>query len=203
MKSVDFKKSLKHLYGASTKEPALVEVPPMNFLMVDGAGDPNTAPAFRHAIEALYGAAYTLKFMLKKKGSLDYSVPPLEGLWWSESMKAFNAQDKSRWKWTAMIMQPESVTEKLFREAVDELIRKKKDLPLLASTRLEEYAEGLSAQIMHVGPYATEGPTIERLHAFITSSGHRLRGKHHEIYLSDPRRAKPESMKTIVRQPVK
>lgn len=204
MKKIDFKKTLKHLYTASAKGPALVDVPSMNFLMVDGKGDPNITPSFQHAVEALYSASYTLKFMIKKgKGAVDYAVPPLEGLWWTDSMKDFSIENKGIWKWTAMIMQPEFVTKELFRRAVEDLVRKKKDLPLLASVRLEEYAEGLSGQIMHVGPFSTEAPTIERLHAFIKESRHELRGKHHEIYLSDLRKAKPAAMKTILRQPVK
>jgi len=204
MKAIDFKKTLKHLYTASTKEPALVDVPRMNFLMLDGEGDPNITPAFQHAVEALYSASYTLKFMIKKgKAGVDYSVAPLEGLWWVDSMKEFSVQKKGRWKWTIMIMQPEFVTEELFRRACEELVRKKKDLPNLAMARLEEFAEGLSAQVMHIGPFSAEGPTVERLHGFIKEGGYQLRGKHHEIYLSDPRKARPETMKTIVRQPVK
>jgi len=204
MKKIDFKKSLKQLYAASAKEPVLVDVPAMNFLMADGKGDPNITPSFQRAVEALYSASYTLKFMVKKrKGAVDYVVPPLEGLWWTDSMKDFSVGNKGIWKWTVMIMQPEFVTEELFRRAVEDLVRKKKELPLLASVRLEEYGEGLSAQIMHGGPFSAEGPTIERLHAFIKESGHQLRGKHHEIYLSDPRKAKPATMKTILRQPVK
>jgi hypothetical protein len=204
MKKIDFKKTLKQLYAASAKEPVLVDVPTMNFLMADGKGDPNSTPSFRHAVEALYSVSYTLKFMIKKgKGAVDYTVPPLEGLWWTDSMSDFSVQNKDIWKWTVMIMQPKYVTEELFRCAVEEVVRKKKDLPLLTSLRLEEYTEGLSAQIMHRGPFSTEGPTIERLHAFVREGGRQLRGKHHEIYLSDPRKAKPTSMKTIVRQPVK
>jgi hypothetical protein len=204
MQKIDFKKTLKQLYAASDKAPVLVEVPAMNFLMVDGKGDPNITPSFQRAVEALYSASYTLKFMIKKgKGAVDYTVPPLEGLWWTDSMRDFSIQNKGIWKWTVMIMQPEFITEELFRRAAEELVRKKKDLPLLASVRLEEYDEGPSAQIMHRGPFSTEGPTIARLHAFIGESGHQLRGKHHEIYLSDPRKAKPATMKTILRQPVK
>jgi len=204
MKKIDFKRTLRHLYAASAKGPVLVDVPAMDFLMVDGKGDPNITPSFQHAVEALYSVSYTLKFMIKRNtGAVDYAVPPLEGLWWTDSMKDFSVENKGIWKWTVMIMQPEFVTKELFRRAVEDLVGKRKALPLLASVRLEEYAEGLSAQIMHVGPFSTEGPTIERLHAFIKESGHQLGGKHHEIYLSDPRKAKPATMKTIVRQPMK
>ncbi len=200
MSKIDVKKELKHLYSASAKEPALVEVPEMNFLMIDGAGDPNTAE-FQQAVEALYAVSFTGKFAIKKAQGIDYVVPPLEGLWWTEDMARFCTDDKDSWLWTAMIMQPEWVTPELVADVIAQL-QAKKDLPALARLRFEAYAEGPSAQIMHIGPYSDEGPTIERLHAFIAESGHQPRGKHHEIYLSDPRRAQPEKLKTIIRQPV-
>lgn len=202
MSKIDLKKDLKHLYSASAKEPVLVEVPPANFLMIDGKGDPNQAPEFQMAIEALYGTAYTLKFMLKKRGiGPEYSVMPLEGLWWVEDMRIFSDKDKGAWLWTLMIMQPEWVSEELFREAAAEL-KQRKDPPALAKIRLESFHEGPAAQIMYIGPYSDEGPTIERLHAFIQGNGHERSGKHHEIYLSDPRRTAPEKLKSIIRQPV-
>ncbi len=202
MSKIDLKKDFKHLYSASTKEPALVDVPPANFLMIDGKGDPNQAPEFREAVEALYGVAYTLKFMLKKRGiGLEYAVMPLEGLWWLEDMRLFSPEKKDDWLWTLMIMQPKWVTEALAREAVEEVARKK-DPPALAGIRFEAYHEGPAAQIMYIGPYSEEGPTIESLHAFIRSSGHERCGKHHEIYLSDPRRTAPEKLKSIIRQPI-
>jgi hypothetical protein len=202
MKKVDLRKQLKHLYTASAKEPALVEVPKMNFLMVDGAGDPNTAPEFQQAVEALYGVAFTLKFMLKKRGEADYTVMGLEGLWWAEDMREFSVEDKSNWKWTLMIAQPDFVTREHYAEALAQ-VRAKKDSPALAKIRFGAFEEGLCAQVMHLGPYSEEGPTIARLHQFIAESGHRLRGKHHEIYLSDPRRSAPEKMRTILRQGVR
>ncbi len=205
MKKIDFKKELKHLYNASAKKASIVEVPKMNFLMIDGEGDPNTAKAYSDAIEALYAVAYTLKFMIKKGAmAIDYGVMPLEGLWWTDHMSQFSADNKDIWKWTAMIMQPELITEKLVGDASDQ-VEKKKNPPALAKIRFEKFHEGLSAQIMHIGPYSAEEPTITRLHKFIAEQAYKFEGtvqKHHEIYLSDPRRAAPEKMKTIIRQPV-
>jgi len=202
MAKIDLKKDLKHLYNPPIKAPVLVDVPPLAFLMIDGQGDPNTAKAYVEAIEALYALSYTLKFMLKKGAAgMDYTVMPLEGLWWVEDMRDFSTENKGAWQWTAMIMQPEFVTPDHVEQALQEA-RRKKDLPALGSIRLEIYHEGLAAQIMHIGPYAAEAPTIARLHAFISESGHTLRGKHHEIYLGDPRRTAPEKLRTVIRQPI-
>jgi hypothetical protein len=201
MPKIDFKRELKHLYQPSTKAFSVVDVPPMNFLMIDGHGDPNTAQAYKDAVEALYAAAYALKFMSKREKGLDYVVPPLEGLWWVENMADFSTDDKSAWSWTMMIMQPEWVTKEMF-EAARQQVEKKKNPPALHKLRLETYHEGLSAQIMHVGPYDAEAPTIARMHAFIEENGYQPAGKHHEIYLSDPNRVAPEKLKTVLRQPV-
>jgi hypothetical protein len=202
MEKIDLKKEFKHLYNPSVKEAGLVDVPAMNFLMIDGAGDPNTAQEYREAIEALYGLAYTLKFMLKKgEAAIDYVVPPLEGLWWADDMNSFLIGDKNAWYWTAMIMQPEHITLELVNQAREEL-QKKKNPAALPKLRFEAFHEGLSAQIMHIGSYSAEAPTIEKLHNFIHSSGYNRSGKHHEIYLSDPRKAAPEKLKTVIRQPI-
>jgi hypothetical protein len=201
MKKIDLKKELKHLYSASAKEAVIVEVPKMNFLVVDGQGDPNTAQEYRDAMEALYAVSYTLKFMIKRGEEVDYVVMPLEGVWWTEDMTKFTMESKDAWKWTSMIMQPDYVTEELVQRALEQ-VREKKDLPALSVMRFEGVHEGLSAQIMHIGPYSAEGPTIERLHNFIREKRYELRGKHHEIYLGDPRRSKPEKMKTVIRQPI-
>jgi hypothetical protein len=202
MEKMDFKKTLKHLYQPSAKEIVRVEVPNMNFLMVDGEGDPNTAKSFSDAIEALYPVSYTLKFMVKK-GSLaiDYSVMPLEGLWWADDISAFSTGNKDAWKWTVMIMQPEFITREMVKEAMAEVARKKKpaSLPLI---RFEAFNEGKAAQILYIGPFSEEGPTIEKVHEFIEENGSQRAGKHHEIYLSDPRRTSPEKLKTIIRQPM-
>jgi len=202
MSKIDFKKVLKQLYGASPKEPVIVDVPTMNYLMIDGTGDPNTAPEYMDAIETLYPVAYGLKFMIKKgESAIDYVVMPLEGFWWTDNMSQFSAKNKAAWKWTMLIMQPEFVTENLFRQGLEQVV-KTKNPPSAKKIRFESYNEGRSAQIMHIGPYSEEAPTIARLHDFIKEEGLRLMGKHHEIYLGDPRKTAPERLKTIIRQPV-
>lgn len=188
----------KELYGPTAKEPSIVDVPEMHFLMIDGTGDPNQPGAFQDAIQALYSLSFGAKFMLKKEG-VDFRVSPLEGLWGSPS--GFVPNKKSSWRWTAMIMQPDSVTPSVLEKVRADAMRRK-PLPALARVRLESFREGLSAQIMHIGPYAAEGPTIARLHEFIRKQGYRLSGRHHEIYLGDPRRSAPERLRTVVRQPV-
>lgn len=201
MRKIDFKKELKHLYNPP-KEVVLVDVPEMNFLMIDGAGDPNTAPEYKDAIEALYALSYALKFMVKKAKAIDYVVPPVEGRWWTDEPSQFTMENKDIWKWTAMIMQPEYVTEEVFNRAVEQ-VKVKKNLSTLSKIKFKSLHEGLSAQIMYVGPYSAEGPTIEKLHDFIKENKYELRGKHHEIYLSDPRKSAPEKLKTVIRQPIK
>lgn len=191
------------LYRA-TSTPQFVDVPPLSCLMIDGTGDPNTSVEYADAIAALYSLAYTLKFALKQSAGLNYRVAPLEGLWWADDMAAFSMEHKANWHWTMMIAQPPEVTPELVETARDE-VRRKKVLPALDRVRLEPFAEGRAAQVLHLGPYAAEAPTIERLHHFIREQGATFDGrrqKHHEIYLSDPRRAAPERLKTIVRQPI-
>lgn len=201
MRKRDFKKIHSDLYSPP-REPVMVDVPSMNFLMIDGEGDPNTETWYEAAIEALYSIAYSIKFMVKERSEdLDFVVPPLEGLWWAEDETAFTEARKDEWQWTMMIMMPEPVDRELYLRG-HERACEKKCLAAAEMMRFEEYDEGLSAQVMHIGPYEAETPTIERLHAFIAEQGHDLRGKHHEIYLSDPRRAKPGNLKTVLRQPV-
>lgn len=202
MTKTDFKKELKHLYNPSAKEVVIVDVPKVNFLMIDGAGDPNTAQEFEDAVEALYAVSYALKFMIKREKQIDYIVMPLEGLWWVDDMTQFSMENKDIWKWTQMIMQPEFVTKDLVEKALEQA-EKKKNPPALSKIRFESLHEGLSAQIMHIGPYSAEGPTIEKLHNFIRENGYEPREKHHEIYLSDPRKSAPEKMRTVIRQPMK
>jgi len=197
----DFKKELKHLYGPSTKKFSVVDVPPMNFLMIDAEGNPNNNPAYQEGMEALYGMAYTIKFALKPQG-VEFVVPPPEGLWWMENMSEFSLETKDRWQWTMMIMQPDEVTQEIVDAAQEELARKK-NLPALSKLRYERYHEDLSVQIMYLGAYADEGPTIARMHEFIRENGYDFNGKHHEIYLGDPRRTAAEKLKTVIRQPVK
>ncbi len=201
MKKIDLKKEFKDLYNPSSKMIAAVEVPNMNYLKIDGSGDPNTAQEYKDAVEALFSLSYTLKFMMKKTKAVDYAVMPLEGLWWADDMSKF-AEDKNKWKWTAMIMQPEQVTKESVAKAIEEL-KKKKKLPALSKIRFENFQEGTVAQIMYFGPYSDEGPTIQKIHEFIEQHKGTLVGKHHEIYLSDPRRVPPEKLKTILRQPLK
>jgi hypothetical protein len=201
MTKLDWKKELKHLYQPSTKEVMQVDVPAMNYLMIDGKGDPNTAKEYADAIEALFSVAYTLKFMVKK-GSLDidYGVMPLEGLWWADDMSKFTTGDKGNWLWTMMIAQPPFITRVMVDAAIEEVIRKKSPAAI-SRLRFETVTEGLAAQIMHIGPFSEEGPNIARIHDFIAAGGSRLCGKHHEIYLSDIRKAAQAKWKTVIRQP--
>ncbi len=174
----------------------------MNFLMVDGEGDPNTSQTFQDAIDVLYALSYTLKFMIKRgKIGIDYGVLPLEGLWWADDMSSFSVENKDGWKWTLMIMQPKFVTEDMVREATAN-VKEKKNPSSLPLVRFESFEEGKAAQIMHIGPFSEEGPTVEKVHFFIEDDESQKVGKHHEIYLSDIRRAAPEKWKTIIRQPM-
>lgn len=199
---IDLRKEFKQLYNPPAKEVALVEVPDMAFLMVDGSGDPNTAQEYQDALACLYNVSYTLKFLIKKEMSIDYPVMALEGLWWTDDMLEFSTDNKDIWQWTSMIMQPACVTAELVARVCEEL-KQKKELPALSKLRFEHFHEGLSVQIMHIGPYMAEKPTIEKLHMYIKEHGYTFNGKHHEIYLGDPRRAAPEKLKTVLRQPVK
>jgi len=199
---IDLKRELKELYGPSAKDVVRIEVPPMKFLMIDGQGDPNSAPEYSEAIEALYAVAYALKFAAKKGPlAIDYGVMPLEGLWWAEDMSSFATGARADWLWTMMIMQPDFVTAGLVDEVVAEVARKKNPAAL-SKMRFETFAEGLSAQTMHIGPFSEEAPTIERVHDFIAASGAQRTGKHHEIYLTDIRKADPTKWKTVIRQPM-
>jgi len=203
MKKVDLKKDLKQLYQISARDVVQVDVPAFTFLMVDGAGDPNTSQAYAQAVETLFAVSYTAKFMVKKgPQALDYAVMPLEGLWWADNMSAFTANDRAHWQWTMMIMQPAFVTSEMVERAIAD-VRKKKNLAALPQIRFEAFLEGKAAQILHVGPFSEEGPTIEKVHAFIDRSGSERVGKHHEIYLSDIRKADPAKWKTIIRQPIR
>jgi hypothetical protein len=199
---LDYKKQLKHLYQPSAKAVVQVEVPTLNYLMVDGTGDPNSAPAYAEAVEALFTVAYTIKFMIKKgPAAIDYGVMPLEGLWWADDMAAFTTADKAKWLWTMMIMQPEPVTAPVVEAALAE-VKKKKNPPGLARVRFEALSEGTCAQILHLGPFSEEGPAVEAVHAYIDARGQRT-GKHHEIYLSDIRKSDPAKWKTVIRQPMR
>lgn len=201
MKKLDVKKQLASYYKASATKIADVDVPSFRFLMIDGRGDPNTAPEYAQAVTALYQLAYAVKFHIKKsRAAVDYSVMPLEGLWWADDMGTFGTADKSAWKWTMMILQPEFVTREIV-EAMRAEVAEKKNPQALPGIRFEAFREGPSAQILYVGPYADEGPTIRRIHEHIRQSGSSLRGKHHEIYLKDPRKTASGKLQTVIRQP--
>jgi len=201
---VDFKKTLKYLYQPSSKEVGETKVPEMQFIMIDGIGSPGEAQEYMDALAILYPIAFKIKFLSKAK-ERDYVVPPLEGLWWADDMKDFISGNRDKWKWTMMIMQPDWITNEMFKKAIEETKQKKPELSrLLPKLRLEKYKEGKAAQIMHVGPYSEEGPTVQKMHDFIQNEGGTFDGhnqKHHEIYLSDPRKANPATMKTVIRQP--
>lgn len=199
---LDLKRELKAFYGPRAKEMAFVDVPAINFLMVDGEGDPGSSEAYQQAVASLFGVAYAAKFAIKKAGDFpDFAVMPLEALWWADDMNDFVSGRRDRWKWTAMIAMPDFVTADDI-DLAKETAAKKKELPAIGKLRFETFHEGPSAQILYVGTYADEGPTIAALHRFITDAGKRLRGRHHEIYLSDPRRTDPAKLKTVIRQPM-
>jgi len=201
MAKIDYKRQYPELFKPSPKTFSVVDVPPLQYLMIDGQGDPNSAQAYQDALQALYGLAYALKFALKARDR-DHVVMPLEGLWWAPDMADFTDQDKSAWHWTMMIMQPPQV-DKVSLASAREQVAKKKDSVAMPKVRLETLEEGLAAQILYLGPYADEAPTIQRLHDYIEEQGCERFGKHHEVYLSDPRRTAPERLKTVIRQPMR
>jgi hypothetical protein len=212
MKILDLKKQYKSLYQPSAKKVEMVQVPCLQFAMIDGAiekgSEPGKSPSFAEATQALYSISYTLKFMLKKRrtNAIDYPVMALEGLWWVED-GFFDISVKDNWFYTLMILQPEVITREVFAEGLEQVRRKKGDSPFLSKVRLENFEEGLCMQTMHIGPYATEPATVERMRAFALENGCQdrvgvLGGKHHEIYLGDPRKADPAKLKTVLRHPV-
>ena len=211
MKTLDLKKDLKYLYLPSAKKVEIVQVPRLQFAMIDGAiekgYEPGNSPSFQEATQALYGISYTLKFMLKKRktNAIDYPVMALEGLWWVEN-GVFDITVKDNWFYTLMILQPDLITQDIFEEAREQVRRKRGDSLALSKLCLMNFEEGLCMQTMHIGPYATEPATVERIRAFALENGYRdsvgLGGKHHEIYLGDPRKADPAKLKTVLRHPI-
>ena len=211
MKTLDLRKELKYLYAPSAKKVEIVKVPVLQFVMIDGAiekgSEPGKSPSFAEATQALYSIAYTLKFMLKKRktDAVDYPVMALEGLWWVED-GMFDITVKDNWFYTLMILQPEVITAEIFAEGIEQVRKKKGESDYLSKLRLDHFEEGLCVQIMHIGPYATEPATVERMRAFARENGYRdcvgSGGKHHEIYLGDPRKADPAKLKTVLRHPV-
>ncbi len=204
MAKLDLRKQYKDLYKAGP-EPHLLTVPPLLYLCIDGRGDPNRSPDFAAAMQALYALAYGIKFAAKKQNAgHDFTVMALEALWWAKDMAAFSLEKREDWLWRAVILQPDFVTPALLDEVRADALKKKPELSTaLNKTALSHIDEGQCAQILHVGPYSTEGPTVAALHAFIDAQGLLKAGKHHEIYLSDVRRSEPERLQTIIRQPVK
>ena len=207
MVKLDLRKELKHLYVPSAKKVEVVDVPRFQYVMIDGHIEPGlgpgNSPTFQEAMQALYGAAYTLKFMskLRKEAPIDYPVMALEGLWWVEGGE-FSFSRKDNWAYTVMILQPDHITSDMFAEALHQLRKKKGDRPAFSQLRLEAFQEGMCIQIMHLGPYDAEPATIEKMDAFAHENGYQLHGKHHEIYLGNPLRAQPEKLKTVLRHPI-
>lgn len=202
MKKFDYSKDLKEFYKPSPKEVTIANIPTMHFLKIDGQGNPNNSEQFSKSVKALFALSYAIKFYIKKNIEMDYRVFPLEGLWWAEDMSEFSVDKKDDWKWTLMIAQPKEVNEKIIEEQRTNVIQKK-DLDFLKLLRYEPYYEGQVAQIMHIGPFSEEGPSVEKVHRFLDQINGKRSAKHHEIYLSDIRRADPAKWKTIIRQPFK
>jgi hypothetical protein len=212
MKTLNLKKDLKYLYAPSAKKIEIVKVPKLQFMMIDGriekGKEPGNSPTFADATQSLYGVAYPLKFMFKKRETdpIDYPVMPLEGLWGLQDVTQ-DVSKKDNWSYTLMIMQPDIVTQAIFAEMVEQVRKKKGDSPALSKLRLEHFEEGVCVQVMHIGPYATEPATIERMRAFALENGYQdnvgPNGLHHEIYIGDPRKSAPEKLKTVLRHPLK
>ncbi|SFB05109.1 hypothetical protein SAMN05216266_10454 [Amycolatopsis marina] len=199
----DIKKAHKKLYSPPSRDFTVVDVPEFRYIAADGRGDPNTSPAYANAVEALYGVAYTLKFASKNTLGRDFVVGPLEGLWRADDPAVFRARRKEEWEWTMLISQPDWVTEDMVQAAIDN-VSKKKANPALDDVRLRTLVEGTCVQILHIGSYDDETPTLERLHDhYLPENGLTFNGDHHEIYLSDPRRTPPAKLKTILRQPIR
>lgn len=201
MNKIDFKKTMKAYFNHKPKQYEIIKIPKMNFLMIDGIGSPGTSEAYMDSLAALYPMAYKTKFLAKAMEQ-DYVVPPLEGLWWADDMNDFVNDNKDNWRWTMMIMQPKWVTAEMIDQA-RKMAAQKNPPKLLGNVRFESYDEGMVAQYLHIGSYADEAPILKYMHEeFIPEQGYKMGKKHHEIYLSDPRRVAPEKLKTILRQPV-
>jgi len=202
MQTLDLIKQYQQFYLQPKNTVSFVQVPKLNFLMIDGKGNPNNNPDYSDALGALYAVAYTLKFAVKKGPlQVDFKVMPLEGLWWTEDMSEFTLEDRGNWLWRMMVMQPDLITPEMVTQAIED-VRKKKNPPRLDEVRFEAFEEGLSAQVFHIGPYGeAERPAVEKLHALIKDNGCIKQGKHHEIYFNSPLRTDPSKLKTVIRQP--
>ena len=201
IQKVDFKKTYKQLYNPTETGFHFIDVPDMNYLMLDGKDNPNTSENYQHAVQALYSMSYGIKFELKAQG-FDYIIPPLEGLWWMPNMNEFTLENINEWEWTMMIMQPEWITSEIVEKVKEVTLRKKKE-QLLKNVRFEVFREGLSVQILYIGAYKNEAPTIAEMHNYINTNGYETNGKHHEIYLSDIRKTSADKLRTILRQPIR
>ncbi len=200
MEKIDLRKQFKELYSPREK-PEILEIPKFGYITYTGRGEPGGV-AYTMALNALYSTIYSLKFASKKQGR-DFMVMPLEGLWWWDNPKVVNLEDappREMWNWTAMIMVPDFITHEILEKLKAEIAERKENA--IKKVRLERFKEGLSAQILHVGKFSDEPRSQKILHGFIKEQGYRLRGTHHEIYLSNPRRTAPEKWKTILRHPV-
>lgn len=203
MEKIDIKKQYQTLYSGHVGKFIVFDLQDLTYFSVDGAGDPNAVPEYAAAVEALYAASYTLKFMSKETLKRDYVVPPLEGLWWADDMADFTARRKDRWRWRMMILVPDFIGETMAKEAITRAHEKKR-LPALSKVRFVHLEEGKVVQTLHIGSYDDEGPILKKLHdEFLPAKGFVEAGHHHEIYLSDPRKSPVERMKTILRQPVR
>jgi len=201
MEKLDLKKTEKEYYKPGRK-PEIIEIPEFKFLMVQGTDARPESEDFQNAITTLYSVSFTAKFMSKNEPGRDYTVMPLEGLWWADDMNVFEKGEKEKWSWTLMIRQPDFITQEIIKRAVTRA-KEKKNIAA-EKLKLTKYKEGLSAQIMHIGPFSEEKPNILLLHELINKEGGKFNGqkqKHHEIYLSDFRRTAPEKLRTIIRQP--
>ncbi|MFF4745987.1 GyrI-like domain-containing protein [Streptomyces sp. NPDC047980] len=202
MAPYDVKRERKELYAPENTAWGIVDVPEQQFIAIDGTGNPNTAPAYAHSVEALYAVAYTLKFASKRTAGCDFVVAPLEGLWWADRPEAFTSGAKDSWNWTMLINMPSWITKEMIEDAKQTALTKKK-IPTIPQLRHLTLHEGHSAQVLHIGSYDDEAPVLHELHrSYLDANGLRPSGLHHEIYLSDPRKTVPEKLKTILRQPV-
>ncbi len=201
--NLDLKKVLKDLYDTKKTEPYFVTAPKLKIISCCGYGNPNNSVLFQKTMSALYSITYTIKFMLKQTDNPLYTVMPLEGLWWTDEMSTFSLEKKEEWKWKVFIVQPDFITREIFDCGIKELLKKKKEDVDTSLLSFDSFEEGLCAQILHIGPYAQEEPTVKKLHEFINHEGYKMTGLHHEVYMGDPRKAAPEKLKTLIRQPVR
>jgi hypothetical protein len=203
VEKIDYKRQLKQLYFCSNKVINIVNVPTMKFLRIDRDAIKDKDNSMMDASEAIVRLSYTIKFIIKRsKIGIDYISMPLECIWWNDGGEIFNVEDKARMEWSLCIMQPDFITESVLKEGIERTSKKKK-MDCLDKVYLDSIEEGLCIQIMHIGPYDGENDTIDKLQAYLEVNGYELNGKYHEIYLGDPRRARPENLKTIIRQPIK